>query len=244
MFEKIKALFGARPAAATTQAPTPTPTPTSAAAAPQAPAPPDEAVRLLSADDPANPFVFEGYDCAAFARSMISTTKDPGIAAQFSAGRTDPGSAHIGQLPAQAVALECSLAYDSKESPTEGVLFKASAMEEKWDIYLYGGRLYFARSWTAALAFVAEFEMGEGRLRIPRVWASAGNEALAVRQVDYLVKSHLQRRVVPHPLPAGFERDPHTVGLYSFSQYGRVCWFGTFADTLVDRPLKATGTAA
>jgi hypothetical protein len=38
--------------------------------------------------------------------------------------------------------------------------------------------------------------------------------------------------VRPHPLPSHVRRDPEEVGLYSFSQYGNMCCFGTYEDTL------------
>ena len=69
-----------------------------------------------------------------------------------------------------------------------------------------------------------------------RIWAQIeqideGHDQ-AVREVDYLIKSHILRRTVPHPLPSTVQKDPNTVALFSFSQYGNICCFGTFADTL------------
>lgn len=113
-------------------------------------------------------------------------------------------------------------------------------MEEKWDIYLYDGRVYFSRSWTGTLAFVAELTEDDDALRIARIWAPGSNEPThSVRQVDYLVKSHLYKRRVPHPLPDDLEKDPDVVAMYSFSQYGRLCSFGSFGDTLGGVMLKS-----
>ena len=48
----------------------------------------------------------------------------------------------------------------------------------------------------------------------------------------------------PHPLPPELGRDVQAIALYSSSMYGRVSWFGTFADTLLDQPLKHPPKAA
>jgi hypothetical protein len=75
-----------------------------------------------------------------------------------------------------------------------------------------------------------------GRLAVTAVSSDAvsvdGDGLLAVRQVDYLLKSHLFGRVTPHPLPAGFPVEPRSIALYSFGAYGRRCAFATFADTV------------
>ena len=35
----------------------------------------------------------------------------------------------------------------------DGPLFKATVMEDKWDIYFHEGYLLFARSWTGSLIY-------------------------------------------------------------------------------------------
>lgn len=204
-------------------------------------------VRWLGKDDPKNPFTVDGYDCLAFVRAMQSTTKDQDVAAKFVALRSSVGSNHIGQMPEGATAIEHRLAYPCGEI-ADGVLFKAQRMEQKWDIYLYGRSLYFCRSWTDALVFAATFSITSEGLVVETLWACVeaieGGRDQAVRQVDYLIKNHLFRRALPHPLPEGLPRDPNTIGLYSFAQYGHQCCFGTYADTLRSDLSKARPSAA
>lgn len=208
--------------------PTPAaPTPSVAASTPE--------VRWLGKDDPRNPFNADGYDCLAFVRSMLSTTKDQDIAAKFVALRSSVGGNHAGQMPESATAIEHRLVYPGG-GVSDGALFKAQRMEQKWDIYLYGDSLYFCRSWSDTLVFRAKFSTTANSLAVETVWANVeaieGGRDQALRQVDYLIKNHLLRRAVPHPLPATLQNDPNTIGLYSFSQYGHECCFGTYADTL------------
>jgi hypothetical protein len=209
------------------------PAPTAAATSNTAASTPE--VRPLGKDDPRNPFTVDGYDCLAFVKSMLSTTKDQDIAAKFVALRSSVGSNHAGQMPANATAIEYRLVYPGG-GIADGALFKAQQMEQKWDIYLYGDSLYFCRSWTDALVFRAKFSTTADGLAVETIWADVdaieGGRDQAVRQVDYLIKNHLLRRVVPHPLPEALPKDPNTVGLYSFNLYGNKCCFGTYDDTL------------
>lgn len=191
-------------------------------------------ITWLSKDDPKNPFTVDGYNCLALVRSMRSTTKDQGVAAQFVALRSSVGGNHAGQMPAGATAIEHRLVYPGG-GISEGALFKAKQMEQKWDIYLYGEYLYFCRSWTGTLVFSAKFSSAAKSLAVDTIWANVaaieGGRDQAIRQVDYLIKSHLLRRAWPHPLPEMLPNDPEVIGPYSFNQYGNMCCFATYADT-------------
>jgi hypothetical protein len=194
------------------------------------------AVRRLAADDPDNPFGLDGYDCAAFVNSFFSTTADPAIARSFEEGRASTGAELEGRLPDGAQALDCALEYEMDVPLADGVLFRAEAMEDKWDIFLQGNRLAFCRSWTGNLALLADIAREGQMLTVSRVWAPAkavrDDPEVPVRQVDYLIRSHLLGRKVAHPIPTSVSREANSVGAYSFSVYGRNCVFGSFEDTI------------
>lgn len=203
----------------------------------------DEAplARWLTKDEQGNPFLVDGFDCYGFVSSMLSTTKDPDIATSFVSLRSADGQTIRGSLPEDSVEIPCSLSYEFGGEMVDGILFKSAVMEEKWDIYLYDGRVYFCRSWTGSLALVAEIKPIDKSLRVTRIWASRSEEpTLVVQQLDYLIKSHLYKLRVPHPLPLDLQNEPKAVALYSFSQYGRICCFGTFENTLGPNILKNT----
>lgn len=193
-------------------------------------------VRWLAADDPDNEFGIEGYCCGAYVGSRISMTSDPGVSQSFVDGRTSTGAEHTGRLPDDAVALDCTMTFEIDRPLNEGVVFRASEMEDKWDIFHWGDRLVFCRSWTGKLTFVAEVRQDGSSLAVHRVWAASGmaddDINLPVRQVDYLIRSHVLGRTAPHPLPASFPREPHGVGDYSFAVFGRNCSFGSFGETV------------
>lgn len=109
-------------------------------------------------------------------------------------------------------------------------------MEDKRDMYLYEDRLYISRSWTGQLCFVADCEFKQDRVEIK--WITARKEyteeqpIYIERIMDFLVKSHMSRMVVPHPLPPGkCNASPKELALHSFSIFGRRGLFDTFEET-------------
>lgn len=182
-----------------------------------------------------NPFGLRVLDCRPFSTTMISTTKDPNIAARFTHLRTASGEEHQGRHPEDALSVRCELTYPFNGESRNGPLFVAQQMEDKWDIYLYDGHLYFARSWTGELALRATIEFKEKEAVITEIETSRGkvidDPALAVRMVDFLLKTHLFRKEAPHPFPQGIPEDKKTLALYFFSEYGRWAFYGSFEDT-------------
>jgi hypothetical protein len=166
---------------------------------------------------------------------MISTTKDPNIAARFTHLRSVSGEEHRGQHPEDALSVRCELRYPFNGESRDGPLFVAQQMEDKWDIYLYDAHLYFARSWTGELAVRAVIAFKEKEAVVTEIEASRAkvmdDPALAVKMVDFLLKTHLYGKEAPHPFPQGIPEEKQTLALYSFSEYGRWAYYGSFEDT-------------
>lgn len=181
-----------------------------------------------------NPFAVRVLDCRDFCRTMVSMTTDPQRAARFVELRSSTGEQHHGQHPPNAMCIASFLSYPLTGRPADGPLFRAEEMEDKWDIFLYDGWLYFARSWTGELVFRAEVKFTGTQALVSNIEADAKlavQAELAVRQVDFLIKSHLLDQEVPHPLPSDFPDDAMQVAVYSHSWYGRRASFATFEDT-------------
>ncbi|MFZ4593916.1 MAG: hypothetical protein ACOYOF_06645 [Verrucomicrobiaceae bacterium] len=114
-------------------------------------------------------------------------------------------------------------------------MFIADVLEDMWDIFLQGDYLFIARSWDARLVFRAEIAFSETQSSISVIDAnsqwSSPDPALIVRQLDFLVKSHLCKREALHPLPATVPSDNKSIAMYSFRQHGRWAAFATYEDT-------------
>jgi hypothetical protein len=182
-----------------------------------------------------NSFGLRVLDCRPFSTTMISATKDPSIAARFNQVRGSTEEQHRGRHPDDALVARCDLAYPFNGEFRDGPLFVARHMEDKWDIYLYAGHLYFAGSWTGELVFRAPIEFKKTEAVLTEVEASRAkvmdDPGLAVRKVDFLMKTHLYRKEAPHPFPQGLPDEKKILALYSFSEYGRWAFYGSFEDT-------------
>ena len=108
-------------------------------------------------------------------------------------------------------------------------------MEEKWDLDYYDGRLYFSRSWTGALNLVADAVIENSDLKIAFVHAlirSDDQAIMAVRDVDFLVKTYVFGRELPHSIPWNIPASETPILTYSFSKFGRDASFATYDDTV------------
>lgn len=183
-----------------------------------------------------NPFGVDILDCRSFTQKMLAFTGDPQVAENFSALRGSKGEQYRGRTPNHSQRYACDLRYPPYDSESrEGPVFKAQEMEDKWDIYLYEGHLYFVRSWTGHLEYRAEIVFHPDSSNViaiegPKAFVE-GDASYAVAVVDYLIRSHIGRMPIPHPLPRPTVQDPRELAIFSFQQYGRRGLFGTYADT-------------
>lgn len=200
-------------------------------------------VRWLSPQE--NPFGVEVLDCRAFA-AMQSFTKNRDIAVRYARLRNSSGEELRGTSPQNARNLECKLWYPVRHRPHDGPMFKSEVMEDKWDIYLYDGYLYFQRSWTGDLVFRAEVEFEDEKARVTAIQTSSVDGDLTssdedhrvLQEVDFLIKSHLMNLAALHPLPKHMiGKDPFVLAAHSSATFGRRALYGTFEDTLATRTM-------
>lgn len=187
-----------------------------------------------------NEFGLRVLDCRPFTHGMISLTEDKEVAVRFNELRKSGCTEHVGQEPDDPVTWTCHLTFPYSGEVEDGTLFIAQEMEDKWDIYLYEGHLYFARSWTGKLCFKAAVAFTDRECVVSCVKSCASAEedhtpGFSIRQVDFLIKRHLYRREVPHPVPRSIPESPRDIALYSFSIYGRWASFASFEDTTAVR---------
>jgi hypothetical protein len=184
-----------------------------------------------------SPFGMDVLDCRSVVLTYMSTAADPAIAESFLRNTTSDGTAFIGTLPENPARLDYPLTFQLGEvTLKDGPLFVSSHMEEKWNIYLFEGILYFVRSWTGILTYAARCEVSGGTLTVNSVMANEKSveehdPSFPIREVFFLVVSHILGHVYPHPVPASVERNDDTIAMFSFSQYGRK---GLFAALLED----------
>ena len=202
-----------------------------------------EAARFVPATE--NVHGVDLWDCAVFTSSMISVTSELSMASQFARLRASQGNEYRNQLPRDASASVCTLAYPVPQSFAEGPLFKASEMEDKWDVYFFDPHIYFVRSWSGQLIYRATVRFEDQHMAITGIECAGGHASeFGRRTVDYLVKSHVLGAVALHPLPDTLPADPMQVAVSSFATFGRRCAYGTYVDTTVLPWTTASGHQA
>ena len=105
-------------------------------------------------------------------------------------------------------------------------------MEEKWDIVLLDSQIYFMRSWTGEVAFIANID-----LDIHNIFSVTGiilnnnmvkNKAIIIQEVDYLIHSHILNQKTPCPIPYNIENKFDAIAQYSFSEFGKRALWATY----------------
>lgn len=181
-----------------------------------------------------NPFGIRILDCSSITQSMVAMTSEVNVAITFNKLRSSQGIEYLDREPKAYRSEACELEYPPIQTLEDGPVFKAAEMEDKWDIYLFHSQLYFCRSWSGILAYRAHVHSVSDKILVTQIdyEKQRANEPMdAVKDVDYLIKSHLYGVVVPHPLLRNITNDPKQLALDSFSRFGRRCLYGSHEDT-------------
>jgi hypothetical protein len=164
---------------------------------------------------------------------MISTTSNAEIANTYTRLRSSTGEELRSQVFNPALSIPCNLTYNVAKHIPDGPVFKSQVMEEKWYIYMYDDHLYFCRSWGGELFYRVTLQRERSALRVLLVEAGHKTaEKITLRDVDFLIKSHVLSAKALHPLPQELGRDTQKLALFSFSAYGRLGLYGTFDETI------------
>lgn len=185
-------------------------------------------------------------DVSAFTQSMMSSAQDPQNAANLLSFGSDDGTRFIGKAPRLAHTVEARLDFPTDGELQDGVLFRPVQMEHKWAIFYREGRIICVRSWTLGVELVAAVEQHGGHITITAatgiLQSDDEEDAMTVRTLDYLLRSHALRTAYPVPLPPGVADDPFGAAVWCFARYGNLATVATpyeFARTLPDKPLRA-----
>ena len=221
-------------------------TATETPAAPQAPAIP-EALQWVDAHE--SPFGLRFLDCRAMALRRKTEPQDKTIEGRWARERANDGRRLAGARPDHAIELSTLLLGPMNlPLPGDGPVFKGDHLDDKWDVYLFNGWLYFVRSWSGLLVYRAAVKVEMGKMIVDRIDAPSdaadSDPAFCIREVDFLIKTLLYRVPAPHPLPRDFKADEDGIAEFSFQRHGDRGWYATWADTLGMDPAGTDGAAS
>ncbi len=192
-----------------------------------------QGVGHISATD--NPWGVDILDCRAVAKVWRSATSDSAVASKFNQLRVSDGRQHIGAEPLPN-RVEGHLTLHIPVTAPEGMLFRSTQMEDKWDIFHFEGRLYVARSWTGALCYTGRIHCDGTFTTIDEIQTWGNDAAYAKKELHFLMAGMCQYHPMPAPLPVSDFPGPERrfaiahASQHLFSSFGRFAWFATVAD--------------
>jgi len=190
------------------------------------------------AKDKENIFSMKFLDIRSFTQNMVTTATDPKIAETFVTLAKSNGEQYKNRLPENHSTITCNLIYPCRGADT-GSIYTAPAMEVKWHIFYHDDFFFFVRSWTGELIHRAQVSF-ENNFLVIRSIDSTRNELrfnddeLIIREVDFLLKSHLFKIHIPHPVSKKMiKEEPLRIAISSFSLYGSKACYACAEDTTI-----------
>jgi hypothetical protein len=179
---------------------------------------------------PNNPFDVRILNVLPCTQTLTSTTQNRDIAKSFVELRQSDGSQFRNVKIEGGVNVSCDLNIPFPDEIDDGPIFKASEMEDKWDIYVYDSIFYFVRSWLGNLIHRAPYFMKEGVVNISAIESDPAHLEQADQVVYFLLVSHALGRPFPNPIPPGMGDDAEQIALHSFASFGRIACCATHSD--------------
>lgn len=167
------------------------------------------------------------------AQCMIATSSRIEEARNAMSYAADDGAAFVGREPVSLRLVDIGHEYPV-ERWCDGALFRPSAMEDRWAIFVVHGRLVFVRSWTREVMVIADVELGESSLRVTRAQGfflrADESEEFTRHALDFLMKAYVLRLAYPAPLPeTAAESNLEQLALETVSAFGTRALFGADA---------------
>jgi len=183
-----------------------------------------------------NPFNKRILDIRPFTQEMTSTTQDPLIADLFLRRRESVGDEYAGFEFKNPSSMETRLLYPYDGGEFEGSIYKAKAMEDKWDICGWNDIIYFVRSWTGNVCYKAFIVYDDKSVTVEKIEyerhsVTNDEQSIAINNVHFLLLTLAFKAVRPHKIPEHLVTNEE-IAAYSFSLFGRNCWYATYDDTI------------
>jgi len=189
---------------------------------------------------PNNPFGRWVLDIRPFVAGVNAAFQDERVSEVFRNSRDNDGRQYRNIDLSSYDRSECSLVYPNNGSEIEGVLYKSQTMDYKWDIYAYDDRMFFTRSWTGDLVYVAQINVTGIQVVVDEIWHKADISPMKARnEVHYLIMTHLLGEMMPVMVPQA-AHSAEDMALSGFARFGKMAFFATHDEILnIKRPVPS-----
>jgi hypothetical protein len=178
-------------------------------------------------------------DLRPLVHTVLSTSKDPQMAANAVSYNQEDGISFIGQEPEDERIIEANISIPIDSLLAPGVLFTPEVMEHKWAIFFHEDTIIFIRGWLRKVFVIAKTRQHDNVLVIESIKGKfTENEEPAFTRaiLKFLLISHSINEVVPAPLPYDLISSPKEAGLWAFSTYGNMAHAGVFEQDFEPHP--------
>jgi len=187
-----------------------------------------------------SPFGVRVLDCRSATHGRVAMSGSPEVLNYFASQEALRGEHFRTATLANPQGFDIDQRYwGLRIAETEGAVYLAEVMEDKWDIFRFGDALFFVRSWSGMLVHRARFVALNSELLITEVSTDSSGgysdptlRETTRREIDFLVRTHLRRERVPAPLSPGVTgpNAPEHDAIFAFSRFGRWASYATEAD--------------
>jgi hypothetical protein len=184
----------------------------------------------LSVGDSQNPFPIEVLDCraACAALSDISQSEElPNVLAGLGHSEDHDNK----QAIVDGLVTECLI----ETRVTNEISFVEASLDEfdRWRLTKKNGLITATRRWTGQVIHLADYEAAGEFLRIRRLSSQNSfvyrDQRYAVAEFTFLVRTYLERRCGPFPIPRGLMRkDSEKIALVGWKTHGSYARFAAF----------------
>jgi hypothetical protein len=204
----------------------------------------DPAIPVVSAGD--NPWGVDVFDVRPLTQTRLSLTPSSQMAANAVSYGGEDGRVFLEAEPEADDVSDGVLVYRRDRVLADGPLFLPERMEHKWAIFHGNSRVIFVRSWLRKVMAVADVAQSGDEIHVGPVRGTLlGPDAepgFTLRVVDYILRSHALREVLPAPLPASPTPDGGAAADYCMSAFGTFACFATSTPiprSVPARPLRS-----
>lgn len=180
--------------------------------------------------DQDNPIGMKFLDMRCYSQTVMSLVEDVKISKMYGKQRENNGKEFVGRRIENSKKIDCDLHYPHNDRELEGIIYKSSQMEEKWDIYAYDSQFLFVRSWTGELKIRAFVRNKGTEITIDKIEIDEGYEDIASQIVHFILGTHAFGQVLPHTIPEDMPDDPKIISIFSFGLFGNYARFATYED--------------
>jgi hypothetical protein len=189
-----------------------------------------------------NPYGVEILDIRGFTQNAVATKYHQTVVDSFNEGRANDGAEYETAFIKNSQTYSANLSYPYKGLVLNGIIYKAGAMEIKWDIYAYNDWLYFVKSWTGELMYKAHFLKRTYTFVIDEIVTGAvermsstdeEKETYAAQNIHSMIKTHIFDEAWPYKIPEMMRGIPEEhIAAHMFALFGSKATIATHANVL------------